>query len=517
MSKLGEDSKIEPMFSLKDDPNPLRAFWNSISQKGLKDEMAISEQKKLILTNQVSILMFLFIFSYITFVTILKLIGFQYSLLIYFLSLSILVIPFLNGKGYYRLTSFCISISFPVAVLIFSTLTKKSFHNEIDIIYYFIPRLLLIGTLIIPLILIDIRHRINLIFAVIINFAALLSYDSVLGIFGVGVGSLPVTFEKYHLINVFIILPYFLILTGIGFLLSINVKYEKRVQKLLEDVREKNIVLEEQKNYIEKIHNEISDSINYARRIQNVLLPELAPLERCFKDYFILFKPRNVVSGDFYWFSEINDKIIFCLADCTGHGVPGAFMSMLGISFLRELVTKEHLTEPSEILNRLRDEIIIALNQRGVTSDQKDGMDISLFSLSSGSGEHPDPGRSFEFRWAGANNPCWIIRNGKFEELIADKMPVGIHHHMDRFKTISTQLVKGDKLYLSTDGYKDQFGGPMSKKFMSKQLRELILENSSRPMNEQKEILEQKVEKWRTGYGTINEQTDDISLVGFEV
>jgi serine phosphatase RsbU (regulator of sigma subunit) len=495
----------------------LKNFWNKISQKGLKDEMAISEQKKLILTNQVSILMFFFIFAYITIVTILNLIVPHYSLLIYFLSISILLIPFLNGKGYYRLTSFMISISFPVAVLIFSSLTKKSFHNNIDIIYYFIPRLLLIGTLIIPLILIDIKHRTILVLAVLINLAALISYDFVLELFGVGFGYLPVTFEKYYLINIFTLLPYFLILIGISFLLSINIKYEKRVQKLLEDVKEKNFELEEQKNYIERIHHEITDSISYARRIQNVLLPEPAILSKYFTDYFILFKPRNVVSGDFYWFTEINNKIIFCLADCTGHGVPGAFMSMLGISFLRELVTKEHFSEPSEILNKLRSEIVSALNQRGVMSDQKDGMDISLFSLAILPQDDFKSEKSFEFIWAGANNPCWIMTNGKFEELIPDKMPVGIHHNMDRYKTISRKLNKGDKLYLSTDGYKDQFGGPLSKKFMSKQLKELIIENSSKQMSKQKEILEQKNEEWRIDFGNIHEQTDDISIIGFEI
>jgi serine phosphatase RsbU (regulator of sigma subunit) len=496
--------------------HPLMTFWNKISQKGLKDEMAISEQKKLILTNQVSILMFLFIFSYITILAIFSLVDYHFSILIYFLSFSILLIPIMNGKGFYRLTSFMISISFPVAVLIFSSLTKKSFHNNIDIIYYFIPRLLLIGTLIIPLILIDIKHRITLVLAVLINLAALIFYDFVLRLFGVGFGTLPVTFEKYHLINIFIILPYLLILTGIGFLLSINVKYEKRVQKLLEDVKEKNIELQEQKNYIEKIHLEITDSINYANRIQKAVLPDHSQLNQYFKDYFILFKPRNVVSGDFYWFSRIDNKIIFCIADCTGHGVPGAFMSMLGISFLHEIITKEHMYEPSEILNKLRNEIIIALNQKGVQGDQKDGMDISLFSLDILPQESSSD-ESYEFLWAGANNPCWIVKNSNLEELLPDKMPVGIHDHMDKFKTIKLQLKKGDKIYLFSDGYRDQFGGPSSKKFMSKHLKELIIENSSRCMAEQKEILEQKIDEWRLGFGIKHEQTDDITIAGLEI
>lgn len=496
--------------------HPLKTCWNKISQKGLKDEMAISEQKKLVLTNQVSILMFLFIFIYITILTIFNLVKSQFSFLIYPLSFSILLIPYMNSKGFFRLTSFMISVSIPVAVLIFSSLTKKSFHDSIDIIYFFIPRLLLLGALVIPLILIDISHKANLILAVLINLAALIFYDFVMGLFGVGFGSLPVTVGKYHFINIFIFLPYFLILFGIAFLLNINIKYEKRVQELMEDLKEKNSELEGQKNYIEKIHLEITDSINYANRIQNAVLPDHSLLSQYFRDYFILFKPRNVVSGDFYWFSGVGNKIIFCVADCTGHGVPGAFMSMLGISFLREIITKEHLNEPSEILNKLRDEIIIALNQKGLQSDQKDGMDISLFSLDI-LPQKNDSGEFYEFLWAGANNPCWIVKKSNLEELLPDKMPVGIHDHMDRFKTIKVQLKKGDKIYMFTDGYRDQFGGPSSKKFMSKHLKELIIENSSKCMVNQKEIFEQKIEEWRLGFGIKHEQTDDITIAGLEI
>lgn len=305
-------------------------------------------------------------------------------------------------------------------------------------------------------------------------------------------------------------------LFGIGFLTSINIKYERRVQKLLEEISGKNIELGKQKNYIEKIHREISDSINYASRIQSVLLPDQSILKEFFRDYFILFKPRNVVSGDFYWFSGIDNKIIFCLADCTGHGVPGAFMSMLGITFLRELITRDNLTEPSEILNKLRNEVIIALKQKGRPGDQKDGMDISLFTLELKQAEDGSV-RSFELLWSGANNPCWIVRSGVLEELKPDRMPIGIHHLTDSFQTIRKNLKQGDKIYLSTDGYKDQFGGPASKKFMSGQLKELITSNCNRPMTEQKSLFEFKIEDWRTGYGTEHEQTDDIAMVGIEL
>lgn len=494
----------------------LPPLWTKLSQQGLRDNMSFTEQKKLILTNQVSILIFLFMFSYITIITILKLITARYIFILYPLAFSILLIPYMNSRGFYRLTSFLISISFPVAVLIFSTLTKRSLHQSIDIIYYIIPRLLLLGTLIIPLILIDVKHKLNLIIAVLVNLLALIFYDTVLNLSGVGFGSLPVTTERYRLINIFIFLPYLLILFGIIFLTRINIRYEKRVQKLLEEIRGKNSELEEQKNYIEKIHREISDSINYASRIQTVLLPDPSILKDYFRDYFILFKPRNVVSGDFYWFTAADNKIIFCLADCTGHGVPGAFMSMLGISSLREIITKWQIFEPSEILNKLRDEIIITLNQKGQQSDQKDGMDLSLFTLEITNHDNPTD-KSFEVQWAGANNPCWILRNGNLRELVPDRMPVGIHHLMDRFRTVSVNLEKGDKIYLTTDGYRDQFGGPSSKKFMSRQLKELITGISDKPLAEQKSLLENKIEEWRTGFGTEHEQTDDITLVGLEI
>jgi serine phosphatase RsbU (regulator of sigma subunit) len=478
--------------------------------------MAISEQKKLILTNQISILMFLFIVIYISISIMFKLIALNISILVYVLSSSILVIPYMNSKGYYRLTSFNISVCFPVAVLIFSTVTKLKFHDNIDIIYYFIPRLLLLGSLVIPLILIDLKHKASLVTAVLINLIAVISYDYVTGLFGVGFGSLPVTVVKYNLINIFIFLPYLLILFGIIFLLSINLKYEKLVQVLLGTLKEKNEILENQKGQIEKIHLEITDSINYAQRIQTATLPDHKLLSLYFEDYFILFKPRNIVSGDFYWFSKIQDKLIFCLADCTGHGVPGAFMSLLGISFLREIVNNEQFSEPSEILNRLRNEVIGALNQKGVYTEQKDGMDISLFSLSLKSRENGDS-ISYEFKWAGANNPCWIIKNNKLEELLPDKMPVGIHEQMLKFKSVTVILNKGDKLYMSTDGYRDQFGGPSSKKFMSGHLKSLILENSTNSMSMQKKIFEQKIEEWRSGFGTVHEQTDDISLIGITI
>ena len=162
-----------------------------------------------------------------------------------------------------------------------------------------------------------------------------------------------------------------------------------------------------------------------------------------------------MVSGDFYWFTKVENQIIVAVADCTGHGVPGVFISMLGISYLREIVQKEYMTEPSRILYKLRKEIVNTLNQKGMQGEQKDGMDISLISINVSDYE-AQSGTCYEVQWAGANNPCWIIKGGEFIELKPDKMPIGIHDKMDKFITQKITLLKGDLIYLAGDGYKDQ-------------------------------------------------------------
>ena len=263
-----------------------------------------------------------------------------------------------------------------------------------------------------------------------------------------------------------------------------------------------------QKSHIERIHKEVTDSISYAKRLQNSALPKLNHVKAHLSDIFILFKPKDVVSGDFYWYAEVENQMVITVADCTGHGVPGAFMSMMGISMLKEIVVKEFVTQPDVVLRKLRKEVIKALGQKGEPGEQKDGMDISLCSINK---------ETLELQWAGANNPCYIVRNGELRELKADKMPIAIYEKMDKFTLHEIQLEKGDIIYLFGDGYHDQFGGPSGKKFMSKRFKELLLSNSDKPLEGQKEILEKTIESWKNGYGKIYEQTDDITIMGIKI
>jgi len=288
-------------------------------------------------------------------------------------------------------------------------------------------------------------------------------------------------------------------------------RLEAQVRERTHELEEANIEIEaqrdlatNQRDQISHQKKEIEDSINYAERIQRSLLPSKVILESTVPDYFIMFRPRDVVSGDFYWSSRMNGKLIVTAADCTGHGVPGAFMSMLGIAYLNEIVNKLKDLTANEILNYLRDKIIHALGQTGKEGGSKDGMDMALCII--------DPEEKI-MQYSGANNPLYLVRNGELIETKADKMPVAIHERMDSFTNHEIQLVKGDSVYICSDGYADQFGGPKGKKFMYKPMKRLLVQIADLPMAEQQDILEKTIDEWQ---GSL-EQIDDIVFIGIKI
>jgi len=264
-----------------------------------------------------------------------------------------------------------------------------------------------------------------------------------------------------------------------------------------DEIINKNTVLEYQKK-------EIEDSIRYARRIQSAVIPSEKDCVNLLTESFVFFKPLNIVSGDFYWISHVGNKIIFTAADCTGHGVPGAFMSMLGVAFLNEIVNKDHITEPDLILNQLREKVIQALQQQGLTGEARDGMDIAIICVDKA---------AKKLSFAGAYNPLIMIRNGEIVETAGDKMPIGIYENMPPFRRHNIDIDKGDVFYMSSDGYEDQFGGLVGKKFKSKQFKQLLLEIHKQPMEKQKEVLEKSFEEWK---GDLP-QVDDIVVVGLSI
>ena len=274
----------------------------------------------------------------------------------------------------------------------------------------------------------------------------------------------------------------------------------------------------EQKNIVEKAHIQISHSIDYAKRLQQSILPENKVLSKYLSEYFVLFKPKDKVSGDFYWWSHTNNHTVITAVDCTGHGVPGAFMSMLGGSFLREIVQKEFITNTGEILQRLRNEVIKALKQKGEMGEQKDGMDMAIISI-----DH----KTNIVQFSGANNQLYILSNNErnisgleslkdfngFYEIKPNKMPIAIFHKMGDFTTHEVQLEKGDQLFMFSDGYADQFGGPKYRRLTSKLLKNILAENKNKPMDEQKELLIEKFDEWKEN----NDQIDDVLILGVKI
>jgi len=260
-----------------------------------------------------------------------------------------------------------------------------------------------------------------------------------------------------------------------------------------------------QKDHIQSQKEKITDSIDYARHIQQALLPSSEFAAGNLGEHFILFKPKDVVSGDFYWATRVNEFLIVTVADCTGHGVPGAFMSMLGISFLNEIVGKKEVVKASEILDQLRKSVIDALQQKWQTGEQKDGMDMALIVINT---------KTSQLQYAGAHNPLYIVTAAnELKELKPDNQTVAINIEMKPFTNHEIGLNQGDCIYLATDGYHDQFGGPSNKKFKGKQLKELFLSIVEKPMNEQREVLDSTFERWR-GNG---EQIDDVTIMGIRI
>ena len=272
------------------------------------------------------------------------------------------------------------------------------------------------------------------------------------------------------------------------------------VMNRLKVTRKQKAVIEQQKEVVEEAHQEIKDSITYAKRIQSAILPPIKVVKEYLKESFILYKPKDVVAGDFYWMEQKNGKVLFAAADCTGHGVPGAMVSVVCNNALNRSVREHGLTDPGEILNKTRE--IVVQEFKKSEEEVKDGMDIAICSL-----------EGMKLQYAGAHNPLWIIRNGKIIETKANKQPIGQFDNPEPYTTHSFDLEKGDAIYIFSDGYVDQFGGERGKKFKAKAFRELLLSIQDKPMEEQKKTIDETFETWK---GDL-EQIDDVCVIGVRV
>ena len=322
--------------------------------------------------------------------------------------------------------------------------------------------------------------------------------------------------RKNKLIQLIVIFGLVLILLmAIGLILLYYYSL-KRSKKLTAALDERRILLEKQSRELKEQQEElilqkeeIISSINYAQRMQSAILPPEAYITELLNENFILYKPKDIVSGDFYWIKQVKHYIILVSADCTGHGVPGAFMSMLGISHLNEIVQNREVTQANQILNELRKQIKNSLRQSGNREGSRDGIDIALCVIDT---------RKKIMQYSGANNPIYIISNNSgesvFKEIKADPMPVGVHFSSDKsFTNHEVQLEIGDTFYIFSDGYIDQIGGNNNHRFTSEKFKKLLLDIHDQPMYEQKEILEATLKDWMG----VHAQRDDILVIGARV
>lgn len=263
-----------------------------------------------------------------------------------------------------------------------------------------------------------------------------------------------------------------------------------------------NLLINEQKQEVEEKNKEITDSITYAKRIQEAILPPRSELNQHLKNGFVLYKPKDIVAGDFYWLEMKNDLVFFAAADCTGHGVPGAMVSVVCNSALNRAVREFGLTNPAEILNKVR-ELVIETFEKS-RDDVKDGMDIALCALNI---------KTNELNYAGANNSLYLVRDGELTEYKADKQPIGIYLTSEPFTNHKINLQENDTVYIFTDGYADQFGGPKAKKFKYEPFRKMLLANQHLAMDKQKELLDKTFEDWKGNH----EQVDDVCVIGVKV
>ena len=255
---------------------------------------------------------------------------------------------------------------------------------------------------------------------------------------------------------------------------------------------------------IKKKNKLITYSIQYAQSIQSAVLKANQDGSDFFPEQFCLILPKDIVSGDFYWSQRIDNKILVGVFDCTGHGIPGAFMSMLGITLINETVIREKIVEPHLILNRLRGKIIEALDQKGIIAEVRDGMDGSLISYDM---------KNKTLVYSGAYNPLYLIRDNKIIEFKGDRMPLSYHDNISDFSCQEIKTRRNDLIYLFTDGYTDQFGGQREKKFLRAQFKELLLGNHKNPLAVQKEMLLDTFHNWKGS----QEQVDDITVVGLKL
>ncbi|MGZ4117904.1 MAG: SpoIIE family protein phosphatase, partial [Bacteroidia bacterium] len=328
-----------------------------------------------------------------------------------------------------------------------------------------------------------------------------------------GIGNIQATEYKFYIAPpfwqtaVFYILVFVFAIFGLYVFDKMRTRNLKAAKKLLEDkVDERTEELAVKNSELAEKNKDITDSIRYAKRIQEAILPPEKVIRKYLADAFVFSKPKDIVSGDFYWIDKKGDTILFAAVDCTGHGVPGAFMSIVGYNILNQAINESTSIAPASLLDKLNKGVSETLNQTSEDTKLRDGMDVALCTVNF---------KTMELQYAGAYNPLLIVRNKEIIELKADSIAIGSYTETQKqpYTNHTIQLQKGDTIYVFSDGYADQFGGPDGKKFKINQLKTMLINLSGAPMHQQKMTLEKSIEEWRG----VLQQVDDMLIIGVRV
>jgi len=452
----------------------IHRYWKRIIVSGLCTTETPHDRKSVLFINQMSVLNVLLMLSFSVTAPFFNLPNVLYLTIPFLFAFGLP--PYLNYKGYLNFSRYYFSI-IPVVFLI-----GVCIHNSAELG----DKYLLLTSAAIPLVLFKQKRIINIFFALnVLSFFIIMFYQSR---FAPLVQIPPLIAGIYSVCS---LLTVFLVIFFI-------------IQYFRDDCEEYEHELEEKNREISQKNSEVHDSITYAKRLQEAIMPPEEEIHKSVTDSFILYKPKDIVAGDFYFAEQQGDYFFVAAADCTGHGVPGAMVSVVCSNALNRAVNELQLLKPGEILDKVREMVVETFKKSN--HDVKDGMDISLCVINK---------KTFEIAWAGANNPLWYINNNEEElkEVTATKQPVGKSENYKSFTTHVFNLAKGAILYLFTDGYADQFGGPKGKKFKYKQLADLILANKNLPMREQGNLLERAFNSWK---GNI-EQVDDVCIIGLKL
>lgn len=446
--------------------------WNKVSRIGLREDESVIEFREVILLNRLMALMVIIMGFYIPVEIILN--GWDLLPLVLIMIVFELFTLVFHHYRLFRFAKYYLYFFTTAFVAVAGLLVGEDIHNNVTFIAIVIVATIMFKT----------NHERILIFLFTVAVYLTQSY-----LFKVIPPRLEVAYDVRALFEVvfFFLAMLIAFLSGYYFI-GINKEYEGIIVK--------------QKEKLEVRNKEVTDSITYARRIQAAILPSQELFKQHLPDSFILYKPKDIVAGDFYWMENVNDEVLFAAADCTGHGVPGAMVSVICYNALNRSVRENNLTDPAKILDSAT--TIITSEFEKSKEDVNDGMDISLCTLNS---------RTKQLRWAGANNPLWLVRNGELLETKADKQPVGKHSVTKPFAVHSIQLQPNDLLCIFTDGYYDQFGGEKGKKFKASRLKELIQKIHRKPLNEQRDELERTFDAWK---GQL-EQVDDVCIIGVRI